>query len=184
MSQLPSAFWSVSASELLQGLQATPQGLTSQEAQRRLASARANLLKPAKRTDTLTLLLAQFKSPIIIILLFAAGLSFFLHDQADAFIIMVIVLVSGVLSFWQERRAGDAVEKLLALVQIKATVLRDGTSQEIPVEEIVPGDMVVLAAGDVVPGDCLLQESTDLFVDEAPPPAPSRPPTNRTISVE
>lgn len=167
MSQPPSAFWSVSASELLQYLQATPQGLTSQEAQNRLARARANLLKPAKRTDTLTLLLAQFKSPIILILLFAAGLSFFLHDQADALIILGIVFVSGLLSFWQERGAADAVEKLLALVQIKATVLRDGTTQEIPVEEIVPGDLVVLAAGDVVPGDCLLQESTDLFVDEA-----------------
>jgi Mg2+-importing ATPase len=102
-------------------------------------------------------LLAQFKSPIIIILLFAAVLSFFLHDPADALIILAIVLVSGVLSFWQEHGAADAVEKLLALVQIKATVLRDSTSQEIPVEEIVPGDMVVLAAGDVVPGDCLLQ---------------------------
>jgi P-type Mg2+ transporter len=167
MSQLPAAFWSVSASDLLQHLQGSPQGLTSQEAQRRLASARANLLKPARRTDTLTLLLAQFKSPLIIILLFAAILSFCLHDQADALIILVIVLVSGILSFWQEHGAADAVEKLLALVQVKATVLRDNTSQEIPVEEIVPGDMVELAAGDVVPGDCLLQESTDLFVNEA-----------------
>ena len=167
MSQLPSAFWSISTSDLIQYLLSSPQGLTSQEAQRRLASARANLLKPAKRTDTLTLLLAQFKSPIIIILLFAALLSFFLHDHADAFIILVIVLVSGVLSFWQEHGAANAVEKLLALVQIKAAVLRDSTSQEIPVEEIVPGDIVVLAAGDVVPGDCLLHTSTDLFVDEA-----------------
>ncbi len=167
MSQLPLAFWSVSASELLQHLQTTPQGLTNQEAQRRLAGARAHLLKPAKRTDTLTLLLVQFKSPIILILLFAAGLSLFLHDAADTFIIMAIVLVSGVLSFWQERGAADAVEKLLALVQVKATVLRDNTLQEIPVETIVPGDLVVLSAGDVVPGDCLLQEATDLFVDEA-----------------
>src|SRR5215468_10169601 len=98
MSQLPPAFWSISASELLQHLQTTPQGLTNQEAQRRLAGARTHLLKPAKRTDTLTLLLAQFKSPIILILLFAAGLSFFLHDEADTFIIMAIILVSGVLS--------------------------------------------------------------------------------------
>src|SRR5260221_3700517 len=74
-------FWSVSASDLLQRLQASPQGLTSQEAQRRLARARANLLKPAKRTDALTLLLAQFKSPIVLILLFAAGLSLCLHGQ-------------------------------------------------------------------------------------------------------
>ena len=61
----------------------------------------------------------------------------------------------------------NAVEKLLAIVQIKAAVLRDGSAKEIPVEEIVPGDIVILDAGDIVPGDCLVQESKDLFVDEA-----------------
>jgi Mg2+-importing ATPase len=94
-------------------------------------------------------------------------LSFFLHDPADAFIILVIVLMSGLLGFWQERGAVDAVDKLLAIVQIKATVLRNGASEEIPVEEIVPGDIVVLNAGNVIPGDCLLLDSKDLFVDEA-----------------
>jgi Mg2+-importing ATPase len=86
MSQPLAAFWSVSASEFLLHQHATPQGLTSQDAQHRLARARANLLQPAKRTDTLTLLLAQFKSPIILILLLAAGLSFFLQDPTDALI--------------------------------------------------------------------------------------------------
>jgi Mg2+-importing ATPase len=59
------------------------------------------------------------------------------------------------------------VEKLLAIVQIQAAVLRDGGPQDIPVAEIVPGDIVILSAGDLVPGDCLVQESTDLFIDEA-----------------
>ena len=95
------------------------------------------------------------------------GLSFFLHDPVDALIILTIVLVSGLLGFWQEHSATNAVEKLLAIVQIKATVLRDGGPKEIPVEEIVPGDIVILNAGDIVPGDCLVQESKDLFVDEA-----------------
>ena len=113
------------------------------------------------------LFLAQFKSPIILILLFAAGLSLFLRDPADAFIILAIVFVSGLLGFWQERGAADAVEKLLTIVQVRAAVLRDGKEQEIAVEEIVPGDVVVLNAGDVIPGDCLVLESKDLFVDEA-----------------
>ena len=69
--------------------------------------------------------------------------------------------------FWQEHGASDAVAKLLAIVQIKTSVLRDGSQQEIPVEDIVPGDIVILNAGDIVPGDCLLIESKDLFVDEA-----------------
>lgn len=167
MKQNLKPFWSIPASLLLQQLQITPQGLTSDEANQRLARYGFNLLKPKKRSDALTLFLTQFKSPIILILLFAAGLSLFLHDPVDAIIILMIVLVSGLLGFWQERGAVHAVEKLLAIVQIKATVLREGASVEIPIEEIVPGDIVILNAGDVIPGDCLLLDSKDLFVDEA-----------------
>jgi Mg2+-importing ATPase len=94
-------------------------------------------------------------------------LSVFLHDPADALIILLIVLVSGLLGFWQEYSASNAVDKLLAIVQIKTAVLRDGSQQEIPVEDVVPGDIVIFNAGDIVPGDCLLIESKDLFVDEA-----------------
>ena len=167
MNQLPPAFWSISATEILQHLGTAKEGLSSEEARQRLAHYGSNLLKPQKRSDVLTLLLAQFKSPLILILLFATGLSFFLHDPINALIILTIVLVSGLLGFWQEHSATNAVEQLLAMVQIKATVLRDGGPHEIPVEEIVPGDIVILNAGDIVPGDCLVDESKDLFVDEA-----------------
>ena len=163
----PLAFWSLSTTEMLQQLQTAKEGLTSDEARERLARYGSNLLKPPKRSDVFTLLLTQFKSPLILILFFATGLSFFLHDTVDALIILAIVLVSGLLGFWQERGASNAVEKLLSIVRIKAAVLRDGSVKEIPVEEIVPGDIVILDAGDIVPGDCLLQESKDLFVDEA-----------------
>ncbi len=167
MNKLQPAFWSIAANETLQQLQTTAQGLTTDEARVRLTRYGADLLKPKKKSDALTLLLAQFKSPLILILLFATGLSFFLHDPINALIILTIVLVSGLLGFWQEHSATNAVAKLLAVVQIKATVLRDGSPHEIPVEEIVPGDIVILNAGDIVPGDCLVDESKDLFVDEA-----------------
>jgi len=167
MNQLPPAFWSISAADMLKNLESVKEGLTGNEAKKRLALYGANLLKPQKRSDVLTLLVSQFKSPIILILFFATGLSFFLHDPVDAFIILSIVIVSGLLGFWQERGASNAVAKLLSIVQIKAAVLRDGNSIEIPVEEIVPGDIVILNAGDIVPGDGLVQESKDLFVDEA-----------------
>jgi len=167
MNQLPPLFWNVSITEMLQKLDTSKDGLTSDEARQRLARYGANRLKSSKRSDALTLLLNQFKSPIILILFFATGLSFFLHDSVDAFIILSIVIVSGLLGFWQERGASNAVAKLLSIVQIKAAVMRDGSSKEIPVEEIVPGDIVNLNAGDVVPGDGLVQESKDLFVDEA-----------------
>ncbi len=167
MSQIPPAFWSISSIETLQNLETTKDGLTGEEAKQRLARYGANLLKPPKRSDTLTLLVNQFKSPLILILFFATGLSYSLGDPVDALIILSIVLISGLLGFWQERGASNAVAKLLSIVQIKAAVMRDGSSREIPVEDIVPGDIVVLNAGDVVPGDGLVQESKDLFVDEA-----------------
>jgi Mg2+-importing ATPase len=166
MNPLP-PFWSISVSELLQKLQTAKEGLTSDEATHRLARYGANLLKPQKRSDVLTLLLAQFNSPIILILFFATGLSFFLRDPVDAFIILSIILISGLLGFWQERSASNAVDNLLSIVQIKAAALRDGITREIPVEEVVPGDILILNAGDIVPGDCLVLESKDLFVDEA-----------------
>jgi Mg2+-importing ATPase len=167
MNQLHPALWSISEDHMLKNLESVKEGLTGNEAKKRLALYGANLLKPQKRSDVLTLLVSQFKSPIILILFFATGLSFFLHDPVDAFIILSIVIVSGLLGFWQERGASNAVAKLLSIIQIKAAVLRDGNSIEIPVEEIVPGDIVILNAGDIVPGDGLVQESKDLFVDEA-----------------
>ena len=167
MNHSQTQFWSVPSAELLQQLQTTPQGLRRDEIQERLLRYGSNVLRPKKKSDVLTLLIAQFKSPIILILIFAAGLSFFLRDPIDAVIILVIVFVSSFLGFWQERGAVNAVEKLLAIVQIKATVLRDGDSIEVPIEEIVPGDIVFIQASDVIPGDCLVLESKDLFVDEA-----------------
>src|SRR5665647_477309 len=167
MNQLPPAFWNISAADLLKTLESVKEGLTGTEAQKRLAIFGANILKPQKQSDVLTLLVSQFKSPIIIILFFATGLSFFLHDPVDAIIILSIVLISGLLGFWQEHGASNAIEKLLSIVQIKAAVLRDGKSIEIPVEQVVPGDIVILNAGDIIPGDGLVQESKDLFVDEA-----------------
>ena len=160
-------FWSVSVTELLASFSVTVTGITSEEAKKRLINYGANRLKPQKRTDAFTLLIAQFKSPIILILIFATGLSLFLHNIIDASIIFAIVLISGLLGFWQEYSASNAVEKLLALVQITASVLRDEAEKEIPVEDIVPGDIIILNAGDIVPGDSMLIESKDLFVDEA-----------------
>jgi Mg2+-importing ATPase len=128
----------------------------------------ANLLKPKRRSDALTLLLTQFKSPLILILIFAAGLSFSLEsDPVNGLIILAIILISSLLGFWQERGAANALEKLLAIVQTKATVLRDGNQKEIPVEKIVPGDVIILNAGDLIPGDSIILESKDLFVNEA-----------------
>jgi P-type Mg2+ transporter len=164
---LPNAFWSLEAPELIERLHTSREGLPEVEARQRLDRFGRNTLKARKHPGVLGLLLSQYKSPIILLLLFACLLSFAFRDHVDALIILAILLVSGLLGFWQEYGASNAVAKLLAMVQIKATVRRRGTSQEIPVEEIVPGDVILLKAGDVIPGDSLLIESKDLFVDEA-----------------
>jgi Mg2+-importing ATPase len=146
--------------------------LTADEAEKRLAKYGSNLLKSKKKSDSLTLLLTQFKSPLILILIFAGALSLYLDVSAgtlptNAIIIITIILISSLLGFWQERGAANAVEKLLAIVQTKATVFRNGTQQEISVEKIVPGDVIHLNAGDLIPGDSIILESKDLFVNEA-----------------
>ena len=162
-----SAFWNISIESQLQRLQTPTEGLSCQEEGERKKRYGANRLNNKKQTGPVRLFLSQFKSSIMLILLFATGLSFFLHDKIDAMIILTIILISGILGFWQEKSASDAVQKLLALVQIKVTVLRSNTQSEIAVDELVPGDIVVLKAGDIIPADCLLLRADHLFIDEA-----------------
>jgi Mg2+-importing ATPase len=142
-------------------------GLTSEEAQRRLAEFGENRIRNKRRTGALTLFIAQFKSPIILILIGAAIVSLFLQDRTDATLILAIVLASGVLGFWQEYSATNAVAKLRALVETKARVLRDGNEVVVPLAEVVPGDVALLSAGAIIPGDGRLLEARELFVNEA-----------------
>jgi Mg2+-importing ATPase len=152
-------FWNLSQEDLLQQLETSSKGLTTHEALERLRCSRSQFTKSKGTSSTLILLFSQFKSPIILILLFAAGLSFFLHDATDALIILSIIFISAFLGFWQERGATHAVEKLLTIVKTKVTVLRDQSKADVPVEEIVPGDIVLLSAGGSIPGDCYILES-------------------------
>ena len=142
-------------------------GLTSAEARRRLTEFGENRISSERRAGALALFIGQLKSPIILILIGAAILSLFLQDRTDATLILAIVLASSVLGFWQEYTATDAVAKLRALVETKARVLRDGEEASIPLAEVVPGDVVLLSAGAIIPGDGRLVETRELFVNEA-----------------
>ena len=160
-------YWSVPVSKLLEQLDSSSGGLTSAEAKRRLRQYGPNHLKSDRRARNLRLLLSQFESPLILILLVAAVLSFFLSEPVDAVIVIGIVLLSSLLGFWQEKRAANAVNELIAIVRINSRVLRDGLLNEVPAEAVVPGDLCVLSAGDIIPGDSVIVTSQDLFVDEA-----------------
>lgn len=160
-------FWSMGTSDVMERLQTSSDGLTASEVAKRIEANGPNLLHQTKKRGVLLEFLEQFKSPLILLLLFAAGLSFFLGERTDTGIILVIVFLSGLLSFWQEHHATNAMSKLLAMVQARTNVLRDGNPVDILLEEVVPGDVVMLAGGGVIPADCLLLEHKDLFVDEA-----------------
>jgi P-type Mg2+ transporter len=150
----PSKFWSLPLKDLEKQLDTTQEGLSDSEARSRQKQYSSSLLRERKEKSSILLFLAQFKSPIILLLVFAASLSIFLRQSASAIIILIIIFISGSLGFWQERRAADAMTKLLDMVRIKATILRNGREQDIPIENIVPGDVVLLRAGNIIPGDC------------------------------
>ncbi|HZS74741.1 MAG TPA: magnesium-translocating P-type ATPase, partial [Candidatus Nitrosotalea sp.] len=161
------AFWQVSSSDLVQKLNTSFDGLTDKEAETRLQHYGFNSLKKQKRSGGFVLFLRQFKSPITLILLGAAVLSLFLFDSTDALIIFVIIFLSSLLGFLQERQASNSVKKLLAMIRVTVPIIRDRIQKEIPSEDIVPGDIVLLSAGSKIPADCAILESKDLFVNEA-----------------
>ncbi len=145
----------------------TLRGLTSKEAQERFAQYGPNEPAPIKRGAALVELLFLFLNPLVLILLVATGISYILGDPADASIILLIVLFSVAINFVQTYRSRQAIRKLREQVTPTATVQRDGQWHEIKRTEIVPGDLVRLSAGDLIPADGRLVEARDLFVQQA-----------------
>ena len=142
-------------------------GLTSSQAQTRLTQFGENRIASERRGGAVTSFIAQFKSPIILILIGAAIVAFVVQDHSDATLILAIVLASGLLGFWQEHSASQAIAQLRALVQTTVRVLRDGVETHVPLAEVVPGDVAILSAGAIVPGDACLFAARELFVNEA-----------------
>jgi Mg2+-importing ATPase len=126
-----------------------------------------NCVEGDARTSSHRLLWRQFESPLVLILVFGALVSMFFHEWADAIIILVIVLGSSILGFSQEYRANSAIAALRNRLALEARAIRDGIEQLVRVTTIVPGDVVVLCAGNLVPGDGLLFEARDFLVSEA-----------------
>jgi len=163
-----SQFWAGTRTELLETLGTDPvRGLGSDEAQRRLDETHHAEGTRQGSNTALNVLLRQFTSPIILILLVAAVISFLVDDAPDGVIVIVIVVASGLLGFWQEYRAGTAVRALLERVRVTTTVLRDGVRTDLALSLVVPGDLVELTAGSIVPADGRILDSDSLLVDES-----------------
>ena len=142
-------------------------GLTTEEAQRRLVEAGPNEIAPKHDRGLLLQYLSRFRNPLVLILLFASGVSAASGELINFFIIASLVLMSVTLDFVQEYRANTAAERLRESVALRATVFRDGNRLEIPATEVVPGDLLLLAAGDLVPADSMVLDSHNLFVNQA-----------------
>jgi len=151
------------------------QGLTAEEAQKRIEKYGYNELKQEKRISPFTILINQFKNILIIILIFAIALSALVGELVDAAIILVIVIFCAVLGFIQEYRAERAMEALKKMLSPTITALRAGKEEEILSRELVPGDILLLEAGDKIPADGRLIESHSLRCDEAPLTGESAP---------
>ena len=160
-------FWDTPLRELLHLLEATPAGLTSDEANRRLRLYGPNSLVQESRFAALFSFLRLVANPLVIILLIASGASLALGDRIGGLIIISIVLLSVLLNFFMEFQARHAVEKIQKQVATTAAAVRDGQEQELRIAELVPGDIIRLNAGDLVPADARLLKETDLQVRES-----------------
>jgi Mg2+-importing ATPase len=160
-------YWSTPSAAVLNNLRSTPAGLTAEEAAARFKEYGENTIREQKKSTPLLLFLSQFKNPIILILLIATGISAATGDWNDSLIILAIILGSSVLSFLQEYSAGNAVKELRSKIQIKSTVLRNGKPSEIPSSMVVPGDIITLSAGSLIPADGLILECHDFFVNQS-----------------
>jgi Mg2+-importing ATPase len=160
-------FWDMPQRDLLTLLQATPAGLTSEEAKQRLRLHGPNSLVRESRFAPLIDFLRFFANPLVLILLAASTISIVLGDHVGGAIIIAIVLLSVVVNFYVEFQARHAVEDIRKQVATTAAVVRDGHPLELPVAELVPGDIIRLNAGDLAPADARLLDSKDLHVRES-----------------
>src|SRR5262245_28423034 len=160
-------FWSWSLEQTLARVASSAAGLTSDDAASRLARFGPNELAPARRFQALRELVQYVANPLVLILLVASGVSAAFGQIASAVVVALMLVLSVALNFTQAYRSQRAAEHLRQQVGQTASVLRDGTVHEIPVRVVVPGDIVQLRAGDLVPADAALLSTHELFVNEA-----------------
>ena len=174
----------LSLDKLLAYLDTSSSGLVSDEAENRLKTFGRNELTKRKKRTAVVDFIFHFRSPLIIILLFAGVISGFFGEIINAAIIFSIVLLSVILDFFQESKAKRAAEILKEKVTTTATVLRDSAKKEVKLSEIVPGDIIYLSAGDIVPADARVVNAKDLFVDQSALTGESFPIEKTSISLK
>jgi Mg2+-importing ATPase len=163
----PESYWSADADMLVQQLGSTQDGLTVTEATRRLREYGPNQVREHRRLTRTRVLVNQIRNPLLLVLVFAAMASAMTGEWVDAVIVVVIVLATVSIGYAREYHAETAAAALQARVRTRARILRGGHAVNVPTEEVVPGDVVLLSAGSLVPADGVILEATDFFVSEA-----------------
>jgi len=169
--------------EVLEQLDASDKGLSEKEASLRLKDFGLNEPARQKRINILFLLITKFANPLIFLLLIISGFSLFFGERVSALIVALMAVISVILSFVQEYRAGRAAEKLSEMVKTTTAVLRNGKVKEIPITNIVPGDIIELSAGDMVPADLRMISAKDLFINQSSLTGESMPVEKFTLPV-
>lgn len=152
--------------ELLRDLRTTLGGVTQAEAEERTRATGPNEIAQEKQQSWFVRLLKITRNPLVILLATLSAVSFATGDARAGIVMAMMVVLSAGLRFWQEARADAAAAKLKAMIHVTATVIRDGQAMEIPLRDLVPGDIVHLSAGDMIPGDLRVLSSKDLFVTQ------------------
>ncbi|MDD4081161.1 MAG: magnesium-translocating P-type ATPase [Eubacteriales bacterium] len=160
-------YWSLDSAALIKALKSNQDGLPEKEAADRLSLYGPNALTQRRQFSAIRAFLSQVGNPLVLVLIFAAAVSLLAGEWIDAGIVIVIVLISSLLSFLQEYSASHAVEELRSKITIKTTVIRDGKENEIPAQNLVPGDIVLLSSGSLVPADGALLSANSFYVNQA-----------------
>ncbi len=160
-------FWTYKTEALFQQVNSSAGGLSDEQALEKVVQQKSKLKIQPPFVKDLLLLASQYKNPLVLLLVFAVMLSTVLGEYSEGAIVFVVLLLTGILGFFQERNAGKAVEKLRELVHNTATVKRNGIEKDVPVDEVVPGDIILLHAGDIIPADAFIIKSNDLHISES-----------------
>jgi Mg2+-importing ATPase len=160
-------FWAQTEEEVYQYFESSLDGLSEDEARKRLREYGPNEIARKDKRHGLEIFLSQFKNALVFVLIVAAVIAFFLHDRIDALVIFTIVMMNSILGFFQEYRAERALRELKKYITQTTKVVRDGNIEEIDAKEIVPGDIIPLGLGDVIPADLRILHAENLSTDES-----------------
>ena len=175
--------WSLRAEEVLTHLKSSDAGLSTVEAGKRLGEYGSNEIAETSKRHGLSILISQFRNPLVFVLIFAAIVAYSLGSRIEALVIISIVIVNAALGFVQEYRAERAVRELRKYVSLRVKVLRDGKIVELDSRDIVPGDIVCLNIGDVVPADIRLMKAEDMTTNESALTGESSPVEKHVVAV-